>query len=181
MISPFFSAFKVRWLYENVHEIFELSKEKKVRMGNIDTWMIYNFTNRKVHATDVTNACCTFYNNIKTLEWDESILRDQEVHESILPEIKPSLSHFGEVTSIPELEGVKITSVLGDQQAALFGQGLFHKGDIKVTYGTGCFMNVNIGYDPQAKCDGLLTRLGAKIFYPINITVSSHAMTAELP
>ena len=157
MIAPYFSAFKLKWMFENQHSLVQKMRERSLAFGNMDTWVISNLTNGKSHVTDVTNASRTFMMNLGQCQWDSSIYGSVfGFDDSILPEIKPSFSHFGEITAVKELEGVKITGVLGDQQAAAFGLNVVKKGDIKVTYGTGCFLILSNGTEMNTNVDGLI-------------------------
>lgn len=157
IIAPYFSAFKLKWMLENEKSLVQKMKEKSLAFGTIDTWIISNLTNGKSFATDVTNASRTFMMNLGDCQWDDSIYGSVfGFNDSILPEIKPSFSNFGEITAVKELEGVKITGVLGDQQAAAFGLGVYNKGDIKVTYGTGCFLILSNGTEMNTSTDGLI-------------------------
>jgi len=160
-IATYFSGPKIRWLIENNDEIKKDFMSGQVLFGNIDSWLVWNFTggiNDGVHCTDVTNASRTMLMNLETLTWDEELLNILEVPSKILPEIKPSVSQFGVMrwndNQIP------ITGVLGDQQAALFGQVCFDPGDTKNTYGTGCFMLLNTGEKMIRSTQGLLTTVG---------------------
>lgn len=151
-VDPYFSGTKVKWILENVDcDVNELC------FGTIDSWLIWNLTAGKKHVTEHTNASRTLLYNIKTLEWDEKICEKLGVPLSILPKVQKSASQFGlfkyKNTLIP------ITGVAGDQQAALFGQACFNEGAAKNTYGTGCFMLMNIGDKFKASENGLLTTI----------------------
>lgn len=139
VIDAYFSATKLRWLLDRVQGV-DLNN---VLAGTIDTWILWNLTNGKVHATDHSNASRTLLMNLKTLEWDERLLEIFGIPRQILPSIQPSLGTFGTA----ELLGVPITAILGDQQAALFGQGCDRPGLMKCTYGTGSFLVAHTGSD----------------------------------
>ena len=141
LLDPYFSATKLEWLLKNVKGL----KGRDVAFGTIDSWLIWNLTRGKVHATDVTNASRTMLWNLRTRAWDASLLKLFGVPRAILPEVRESRGDFG--TSDPMLLGaaIPILGVAGDQQAASFGQACFAAGDVKSTYGTGCFVLVNTG------------------------------------
>ena len=129
--------------------------DDELSFGTIDSWVMYNLTNKREHKIDVTNASRSFMMNINQCQWDSDIFGSKfGLKDSILPTIQPSFSKFGHVSAIPEIEGVPITGVLGDQQAAAFGLGVFNEGDLKCTYGTGCFMIVNTGEKVNTNTDG---------------------------
>ncbi|NLC27026.1 MAG: glycerol kinase GlpK [Fastidiosipila sp.] len=163
--NPYFSASKINWILDNVSGAKEKAHNGDLLFGTIDSWLIWNMTggiNGGKHITDVTNASRTFLMNISSLQWDKSMLDLMCVPSSMLPEIKASSAIYGEIT-LPYLKGVPISGDLGDQQAALFGQTCFSQGDVKNTYGTGCFMLMNTGTKPIQSRNGLLTTLGYKI------------------
>jgi len=157
VIDSYFSATKVKWILDNVPNARKKAEQGDLLFGTIDTWLIWNMTKGKAHVTDMTNASRTMMYNIRTLEWDKKMLKELDIPESMLPEVKPSAAHFGEYT----LNGVTlpITGVAGDQQAALFGQACFEPGMAKNTYGTGCFMLMNTGATIQISKNGLLTTI----------------------
>jgi len=156
-LATYFSATKLSWLLDNVAEVREAGDN--LMFGTVDTWLVWNLTggvNDGQHVTDVTNASRTMLMNISTLDWDDSILEFFNVDKSWLPTIQASSSDFGTIAEGP-LAGVKILGVVGDQQAALLGQGCVNKGEAKNTYGTGCFMLYNTGHDIVQSRHGLLT------------------------
>ena len=164
-LNPYFSGTKIKWLLENVAGLKEAAETGEAIFGTIDTWLIWKLTggvNGGKHVTDVTNASRTMLMNLKTLNWDPEILEIFEIPVKMMPEIKSSSGFFGTVTD-PFLEGVPVAGVLGDQQAALFGQTCFNRGEAKNTYGTGCFMLLNTGNEIVPSESGLLTTLGYKI------------------
>lgn len=171
LLDPYFSATKIAWLLDNVAGARERAERGELAFGTVDSWLIWKLANGAVHATDVTNASRTLLLDLKTLRWDGDLLALFNVPSSLLPEIKDSSGHFG-VTS-PDLLGaaVPILGVAGDQQAAAVGQACFSPGEVKSTYGTGCFALVNTGSAPPASQNRLLAtcawRIGHKASYAI--------------
>lgn len=157
VIDSYFSGTKIKWILDQVPGVRARASKGELAFGTIDTWLIWNLTNGKVHATDYTNASRTMLYNIHELKWDKVLLQALEVPEEILPEVKPSAYNFGTW----EYKGVSIpiTGVAGDQQAALFGQACFEPGMAKNTYGTGCFMLMNTGSKIQQSKNGLITTI----------------------
>jgi glycerol kinase len=157
VIDSYFSGTKIKWILDNVSGAKEKANKGELAFGTIDTWLIWNLTGGKVHATDVTNASRTMLFNIRELKWDEKLLKELSIPASMLPEVKPSAHHFGDA----EINGMKIpiNGVAGDQQAALFGQACFEPGMAKNTYGTGCFMLMNTGSKIQHSKSGLITTI----------------------
>lgn len=157
VIDSYFSATKVKWILDNVPQAKEKAKRGELAFGTIDSWLIWNMTKGKSHVTDYTNASRTMLYDIKKLAWDTKLLDELGVAQSMLPEVKPSASHFGDYhlngTDIP------IAGIAGDQQAALFGQACFEPGMAKNTYGTGCFMLMNTGPKIQFSKNGLITTI----------------------
>lgn len=167
-MSEYFSALKMSWILQNVKEAKDTEKNAKLCLGTIDSWLLYNLTTKggkKPYVTDVTNASRTMLMNIKTLSWDESLLTFFKIPRDALAEIKPSVPNepFGMLNK--DILGVEIPiySVLGDQQAALFGQGCYKKGGVKNTYGTGCFMLMNTGEKVVDSKYGLLSTVAYQI------------------
>ncbi|MFA5334794.1 MAG: glycerol kinase GlpK, partial [Candidatus Omnitrophota bacterium] len=161
VIDPYFSGTKIKWLLSNL-SLFDTSLNgTSLCFGTIDTWLIWKLTGGKVHATDYTNASRTLIFNIRQKKWDDELLRILGIPKAILPEVKPSSSIFGTtskgVCGLPA--GIPIAGVAGDQQAALFGQGCFSAGEMKNTYGTGCFLLLNTGKKFLLSNNGLLTTL----------------------
>jgi len=157
VIDSYFSGTKIKWILDNVEGARAKADRGELAFGTIDTWLIWNLTGGKVHATDVTNASRTMIYNIKDLTWDEKLLKELDIPKSMLPEVKSSAHHFGDA----EVNGFKIpiNGVAGDQQAALFGQACFEPGMAKNTYGTGCFMLMNTGTKMQFSKNGLITTI----------------------
>lgn len=147
-IDAYFSGTKIKWILDNVPGLRKRAEKGEILAGTIDTWLIWKLSGGSVHVTDVTNASRTMLYNIYSLEWDVDLLKLLDIPLCILPEVKDSSCVF--CTTDSDICGfsVPIASAIGDQQAALFGQGCFKKGDAKNTYGTGCFMLMNTGYSP---------------------------------
>jgi glycerol kinase len=162
-LATYFSGPKAKWILDNVKGAKEKAKKGELLFGNMDTWLIWNLTGE--HITDVTNASRTMLMNLKTLDWDDEILKVMGIPKNILPKIKSSSEVYGYVGSrhASPLQGIPVAGDLGDQQAALFGQTCFKTGEAKNTYGTGCFMLLNTGEKPVQSKAGLLTTLGYKI------------------
>jgi glycerol kinase len=163
-LATYFSGPKIKWLLDRHPEIIDDIARNEVLFGNMDTWMIWNLTGGPhggVHVTDVTNASRTLLMDIKTLQWDQEMLDLLGIPASILPRIVSSSEIYG--YSRVALENIPIAGDLGDQQAALFGQACFTPGEVKNTYGTGCFMLMNTGTTPVISKNGLLTTTGYKL------------------
>ena len=175
VVDAYFSGTKVRWILENVEGAREAAEKGELLFGTVDSWLIWNLTKGKIHATDYSNASRTLLFNIHTLEWDEEILKELNIPRSMLPEVKPSSHVFGN-THADMLGGeIKIAGVAGDQQAALFGQCCFEEGMVKNTYGTGCFILMNTGTQAMKSKNGLLTTIawgeGGKVEYALEGSV----------
>ena len=160
LIDPYFSATKIKWILDNVKGVRERAEKGEILFGTVDCWLIWKLTGGKVHATDMTNASRTMLFNIHSLEWDREILGLLGIPASVLPEVVPSSGEIG--VCVPEMLGaeIPITGCAGDQQAALFGQRCFSRGDVKNTYGTGGFLLMNTGKEPAVSSNGLLTTIG---------------------
>ncbi|MFN8410977.1 MAG: glycerol kinase GlpK [Anaerolineales bacterium] len=158
-LATYFSGPKIKWILDHVDGARIKAEKGELLFGNMDTWIIWNLTGR--HVTDVTNASRTLLMNLHTLDWDDELLALMNVPRSMLPEIRSSSEEYGKAKMI--LEGVPVAGDLGDQQAALFGQTCYSAGEAKNTYGTGCFMLMNMGEIPVPSKSGLLTTLGYKI------------------
>lgn len=161
-IDPYFSATKLRWILENVDGAIDLAEQGKLAFGTIDAFLIYRLTGGKHHLTDETNASRTLLYNINEGDWDDWLLNLFEIPRSVLPDIRPSSSSFGE--SDPQIFGrsIPILGVAGDQQAAAFGQACWHPGMIKSTYGTGCFMLASSGNKIVRSQSGLLSTVACR-------------------
>jgi glycerol kinase len=157
VVDAYFSGTKVQWILDNVEGARKRAEKGELAFGTIDSWLVWKLTGGKKHVTDYTNASRTLLYNIKKLEWDSTLLKALKVPESLLPEVKPSSYHFGDL----EMDGVKIpiAGIAGDQQAALFGQACFEPGMAKNTYGTGCFMLMNTGTKMQLSHSGLVSTI----------------------
>jgi len=158
-LATYFSGPKIKWILDNVEGARAKAEKGELMFGNMDTWVIWNLTG--AHVTDVTNASRTLLMNLHTLNWDDELLQLLDIPRSMLPEIRSSSEEYGKAKMI--LEGVPVSGDLGDQQAALFGQTCYSAGEAKNTYGTGCFMLMNMGEIPVPSKSGLLTTLGYKI------------------
>ncbi|MDR2349012.1 MAG: glycerol kinase GlpK [Deltaproteobacteria bacterium] len=160
VLDPYFSGTKIKWLLDNVEGAREKAGKGQLRFGTIDTWLIWNLTQGRVHVTDYTNASRTLIFNIHKLEWDQKILETLGIPKSLLPEVKPSSAIYGQ-TNLGGKGGTRIpiAGIAGDQQAALFGQLCVSDGQAKNTYGTGCFMLMNTGGKPVISKNGLITTL----------------------
>ena len=160
-IDAYFSATKIEWLLKNVPGVRSGAKAGRICFGTADSWILWKLTGERVHATDYTNASRTMCFNIGRLEWDEAILKKFRIPKQILPEVKRSSGLFGRTVRIGRLpEGIPISGVAGDQQAALFGQAALEPGTMKNTYGTGCFVLLNTGKERPVSKYGLITTLG---------------------
>ncbi len=175
LLDPYFSASKIAWILDNVEGVRERALRGEICFGTIDTWLIYNLTDGKVHATDYSNASRTMLFNINTLEWDDELLALFNIPKTILPEVFPSSYIYGYTD--PQVFGASlpIGGVAGDQQAALFGQCRFAEGELKNTYGTGGFLLMNTGEKPQFTDTGLVTTiawgLDGKVTYALEGSV----------
>ncbi|HXR84656.1 MAG TPA: glycerol kinase GlpK [Hanamia sp.] len=163
VLDAYFSATKIQWILNNVAGAKEKAKQGKLAFGTIDSWLIWNLTEGDLHITDVSNASRTMLFNINTLSWDKELLELFEIPESMLPEVRSSSEKYGETSG--KLLGTKvpIAGIAGDQQAALFGHVCTKPGMVKNTYGTGCFMLMNIGNKPTLSKNNLITTIAWKI------------------
>ncbi len=163
VLDPYFSGTKIKWLLDSIPGLRKRSREGKICFGTIDSWLIWKLTGGKIHATDFTNASRTLIFNIQKLAWDRELLKILDIPDGILPEVQASGSVFGYtakgIAGLPS--GIPIVSVLGDQQAALYGQGCYAPGQMKNTYGTGCFLMMNTGQKLIYSKKGLLTTIAA--------------------
>ncbi|HMN11246.1 MAG TPA: glycerol kinase GlpK [Bellilinea sp.] len=163
-LATYFSGPKLKWLLDSAPELRARAKNGELLFGTIDSWLIWNLTGGPdggVHATDVTNARRTMLMDLATLQWDKSILSELNIPEDVLPLIRTSSEVYGTARGI--LEGVPIAGMLGDQQAALFGQNCFDPGDVKNTYGTGCFMLLTTGRELVHSQHGLITTVAFQL------------------
>lgn len=161
--DPYFSASKIAWILENVPGVRERAERGELYFGTVDTWLIYNLTRHKVHVTDYTNAARTMLFNIHTLTWDEDLLKLFNIPKSLLPDVQPSSTVYGHTDEAILGGEIPISGAAGDQQAALFGQCCFAPGDVKNTYGTGCFLLMNTGNEAILSRHGLVTTIAASL------------------
>ena len=159
VIDAYFSGSKIRWILENVDGVREKAEAGQLYFGNVDTWLIYNLSGKKLHVTDYSNASRTMLFNINTLQWDDEILAELNIPKSMLPEAKPSSSIYGMTDESLFGGRIPIAGAAGDQQAALFGQTCYTAGEAKNTYGTGTFMLMNIGKEKKLSENGLVTTI----------------------
>lgn len=172
VIDAYFSATKIRWILDNVEGAQERAEKGELLFGTIDTWLVWKLTNGENHVTDYSNAARTMIYNIKELEWDQEILELLNIPEIMLPEVKSNSEIYGKTAPFHFYGGeVPIGGMAGDQQAALFGQLAFEPGMVKNTYGTGSFIIMNTGEEPQLSKNNLLTTIGyginGKIYYAL--------------
>ena len=176
LVDAYFSGTKIKWILDNVEGAREKAEKGELLFGTVDTWLIWQLTNGKIHATDYTNASRTMLYNIKELKWDEKILETLNIPKSMLPEVKDSSGTFG-YANLGGKGGhrIPIAGVAGDQQSALFGQACFEEGESKNTYGTGCFLLMNTGEKFVKSNNGLITTiaigLNGKVQYALEGSV----------
>ena len=159
VIDAYFSGTKVKWILDHVEGARERANRGELLFGTVETWLVWKLTKGAVHVTDYSNASRTMLFNINTLKWDDEILKELDIPKSMLPQAKPSSEIYGETD--PSFFGgrIPIAGAAGDQQAALFGQTCFEKGEAKNTYGTGCFLLMNTGETPVFSKNGLVTTI----------------------
>lgn len=162
IVDAYFSATKVHWILENVKGARSLAEKGQLAFGTVDSWLVWNLTRGKLHITDVSNASRTMLYNIHRLEWDKDLLRIFDIPESMLPDVRSSSDIYGHTVGQFSSE-IPVAGIAGDQQAALFGQMCIEPGMVKNTYGTGCFMMMNIGSKPIESKTRLLTTIAWKI------------------
>jgi glycerol kinase len=175
LLDPYFSATKLAWLLDHVPGARRRAGRGELAFGTVDSWLLWQLTAGKVHATDVSNASRTLLMNLRTREWDDELLKILRIPREVLPEVRTNSEIYGEVTGVPALRGVPISGMAGDQQAALFGQACFRPGMAKNTYGTGCFLLLHTGERPVVSKHNLLTTvawtLGGKTEYALEGSV----------
>lgn len=175
IIDAYFSATKLKWILDNVACAREKANKNELCFGTIDSWLLWNLTQGKVHATDVTNASRTMLFNIHSLQWDDELLALFDIPKSILPQVKSSSEVYGHTENILSAKNIPVAGIAGDQQAALFGQMCTQPGMIKNTYGTGCFMLMNTGEQAVESKNNLLTtiawQINNKTFYALEGSV----------
>ena len=175
LIDAYFSGTKIKWILDNVPAAKQLADEGKLLFGTVETWLIWNLTGGKAHVTDYSNACRTMLFDVDKLCWDEYLCGKLGIPMSILPEAVPSSKHYGDVApgilGLEALAGVPICGAIGDQPAALFGQGCFKPGQAKNTYGTGCFLLMNTGekrvHSKSNLLSGVAWGIGDKVEYAL--------------
>lgn len=176
--DAYFSATKIVWILENVEGAKEKAEKGELLFGTVDTWLIWNLTKGKVHVTDYTNASRTMLYDIHNLKWDEELLEYFGIPETMLPTVKPSSFVYGYTDPLVLGGQIPIAGAAGDQQAALFGQCCFNEGDVKNTYGTGCFLLMNTGEKPIASKNGLVTTIAATQEGEINYALEGSVFVA---
>ncbi|MGV3657566.1 MAG: glycerol kinase GlpK, partial [Chitinophagaceae bacterium] len=171
VIDAYFSATKIKWILENVPGAAQKAAAGKLAFGTVDSWLVWNLTGGQVHVTDVTNASRSMLFNINTLQWDEELLKTFGIPFGMLPDVKSSSEVYGLTAGQILSAKIPIAGIAGDQQAALFGQLCTEKGMVKNTYGTGCFMLMNIGDKPILSQNNLVTtiawQIGDKVQYAL--------------
>lgn len=168
IIDAYFSGTKIKWILDNVPGARKRAEMGKLRFGNVDSWLIWRLTRGTAHVTDVTNASRTMLFNINTLQWDDDLLKLLDIPRSMMPEVKSSSEVMAHTKTTIFAHEVPIAGVAGDQQAALFGQMCIEPGSIKNTYGTGCFVMLNVGEKPVLSKNNLLTTVAWKIGDKVN-------------
>jgi glycerol kinase len=163
VIDAYFSGSKIKWILDNVDGARALADAGKLAFGTVDSWLVWKFTRGQVHVTDVTNASRTMLFNIRTQQWDDELLQLLDIPKSMLPEVKQSSEVYGETATTIFASKIPIAGIAGDQHAALFGQMCIDKAMVKNTYGTGCFMLMNIGNQFIESKNNLLTTIAWKI------------------
>ncbi|HTP26185.1 MAG TPA: glycerol kinase GlpK [Anaeromyxobacteraceae bacterium] len=164
VLDPYFSATKLRWLLDNVRGARDKAEAGHIAFGTMDSFLLFRLTSGAVHVTDVSNASRTLLMDLRSCEWDESMLETFDVPRAVLPEIRSSSEVYGSTRNVRGLpDGIPICGIAGDQQAALFGQACFEPGDAKCTYGTGAFLLQNVGPEPVVSTHGLLSTVAWRI------------------
>ena len=164
VLDPYFSGTKLRWLLENVEGARARAEAGELLFGTVDTWLVYKLTGGAAHVTDVSNASRTLLMGLSSLQWEDSLLSLFSVPRQVLPRIAASAEVYGVTRGMKSLpDGIPVSGMAGDQQAALFGQACFEPGEAKCTYGTGAFLLMNVGTTPVASKSGLLTTVAWKI------------------
>lgn len=164
VLDPYFSGTKLKWLLDNVKGARLMAERGELKFGTIDTWLVFKMTGGAVHVTDASNASRTLLMNLETLAWDDAMLSLFDVPRSVLPRIAGSAELYGVTRGMKSLpDGVPVSGIAGDQQAALFGQACFDPGEAKCTYGTGAFLLMNVGTSPVQSKAGLLSTVAWKL------------------
>ena len=175
LIDAYFSGTKIRWILENVEDAQDLARQGLLRFGTVDSWLIWNLTGGRVHCTDVSNASRTMLFNIHTLKWDEELLALLGIPASMMPQVRSCSEVYG---TCDLLGGVPVAGAAGDQQAALFGQMCTEPGEVKNTYGTGCFLLMNSGTKAITSQNQLLTTIAWKIGDTVNYALEGSVFVA---
>ena len=163
LLDPYFSGTKLAWLLDHVPGARRRAEKGELAFGTVDTWLLWQLTGGRVHATDATNAARTLLLNLRTAGWDDELLKILRIPREVLPEVRASSGVFGEVSAVPALNGLPISGIAGDQHAALFGQACWSPGMAKNTYGTGCFLLMHTGQKPVVSNNNLLTTIAWQI------------------
>ena len=163
LLDPYFSGTKLAWLLDHVPGARRRAEKGELAFGTVDTWLLWQLTGGRVHATDVSNASRTLLLNLRTAGWDDELLKILRIPREVLPEVRASSGIFGEVSAVPALNGIPISGIAGDQHAALFGQACWSPGMAKNTYGTGCFLLMHTGPKPVVSKNNLLTTIAWQI------------------
>ncbi|WP_294856869.1 glycerol kinase GlpK [uncultured Oscillibacter sp.] len=187
LIDAYFSGTKIKWMLDNLPGVRKRAERGELLCGTVDTWLIWNLTGGRVHVTDYSNASRTMLFNIHTLEWDEELCRELDVPMNLLPRPVGNSQQYGTVAEgipgLEGLEGIPICGSAGDQPAALFGQGCFQPGQVKNTYGTGCFTLMNVGGAPVISNAGLVCSvawsLGGRVCYALEGSVFNAGSTIQ--
>ncbi|RAJ80299.1 glycerol kinase [Chitinophaga dinghuensis] len=178
VIDAYFSGTKIKWILDNVAGARELAAKGQLAFGTIDSWLVWNLTKGAVHATDITNASRTMLFNIHTQQWDTELLALLDIPASVLPEVKESSEVIGQTATGVFAAEIPIAGIAGDQQSALFGQMCTEPGMVKNTYGTGCFMLMNIGEKPILSNNNLLTTVAWKVNGKVNYALEGSIFIA---
>lgn len=178
IIDAYFSASKIHWILENVDGTRELAEKGQLAFGTVDSWLIWKLTEGKVHITDVSNASRTMLYNIHDLTWDKELLEIFDIPASLLPEVKSNSEVYAETSPAIIGSAIPIAGIAGDQQAALFGQLCLDQGMVKNTYGTGCFILMNIGEKPIISKNKLVTTIAWKIGDEVNYALEGSVFIA---
>ncbi len=178
LIDAYFSGTKLRWILDHVECAREKAENGDLLFGTIETWLIWKLSMGRVHVTDYSNASRTMLFNIHTLKWDDEILKEVDIPKNMLPEPMPSSCIYGETDPLIFGGPIKIAGAAGDQQAALFGQTCFKEGEVKNTYGTGCFLLMNTGEKPVESQNGLLTTIAWGLDGKVNYALEGSIFVA---
>jgi len=178
LLDPYFSGTKIKWILENDPKLFQLAKDNQLAFGTIDSWLIWNLTRGEVHVTDVTNASRTLLFNIHSLEWDQELLNILNIPHNILPKIVSNSEFVAHINDGVLGQEIPITAIAGDQQSALFGQMCFNNGDVKNTYGTGCFSMMNTGSHIVKSSNKMLTTVAYQINGTTNYAIEGSVFIA---